>query len=946
MAGVDGPRIGPEAWNLLWGKLFEVEEEDHFERNGSSTDDDESNPGAPPVPPIPQTHRYNLSSLHNLHENGLRSADAAFPNPYSELRPVEEHFRGSSDGEAEGASLSSEAGESVYSNIGPAEPIDLAPATSQVRQAANLIDERHNNSQNSTPPPRDTSSSIVRGINSAPNSISSRVPPPSTSTSKPARPLASLSTLSTLSNPNLRQASRGSVLSTRSVPATPLGRQSGPSLYSNSPRRKIDSSRYGPALIVGKVEFDIDWKRGGRSKWYEGWLEAARTPGNATTPAYSVENSIYVGSGPTTAATERFHDILEEGGLATVRPQELHLPGLVSQRRRQEEKSELEAEDDFEEPAGGEDHFQKTPEKWVRSVSASNGSGGKSTLDPEAAPYVFSPSTVEDDSTRRYEPTAAMPRSSSLQNANGVLSPPLGSASPRGDGYELLATEAGDGYEQLDDEDDFDGEGTGEGLQELQRSEDNTEEEEEYNSLPLPSPTLLIPFIPINEDPLGDVFPSDEATWSQMKTVPKVEEERRDLAHEEKLVSATGLGIFGARVEDLSSMAPPGVVETSKKESFDEAGLPPPQDDVADVVAMLQPGTKTDKINLASPIHLASSPSAPAEGFVAPRQIEEPIEITAPLPPQVDVLVSTHDDEDSFANDASSRDTTASFRSPSSQRKGSHDWANSPGANKVLAIPSPVIEQPQFQYSDNLQSPDIGDDARRASTIGLMENLDDLERALAELSPRAKRTTASRAPSGDLFSPSPRSASSALPKSRAGSDAVSAVNQPPYRTGPPPLTSEVAGYSANSVLEQNAPVSPVIPFNVSSEALAVSNNFDAVTPKGSPSTRSESTTSRTPRSTSLSRRVAPPVGDNTSTSHPEVEMPRPPPPATNLNSEPPLIPEPVRSASPGRKSRSSKSSSRRGSEPSDKESPKEKSSFFQKPAFKFFRKSEGELQRP
>ncbi|GJN94472.1 hypothetical protein Rhopal_007552-T1 [Rhodotorula paludigena] len=234
----------------------------------------------------------------------------------------------------------------------------------------------------------------------------------------------------------------------------------------------------------------------------------------------------------------------------------------------------------------------------------------------------------------------------------------------------------------------------------------------------------------LQKDPLGDVFQSDEATWRSI-----AEDDSLARVEERDAIETTGLGITGTRnVSELEGTAAPGVLERRPEdETLDEQGLPPPQDDVRDVAAMLSSGASSQP-NLASPIRLGgSSDAAEDTGVFSPsshdddageREDGAPAARTSPFLPSH----STHTSI-STVNFTVRPPSTIASMSPEfvPQRKQRQGWTNVP----------PVVD-PTMSTSSSLSSiAPLATESQRSSTSGLMENLDDLERALADLSPRA-----------------------------------------------------------------------------------------------------------------------------------------------------------------------------------------------------------------
>lgn len=750
LAGEGGPRIGEEAWSLLWERLFQEEEEEILlEGENESATDEEYDDIAPPVPPIPRSHLANISHLHDLQDDGVAGGETAASTPLSERRIASDSDAALfSDAEHEQTrtSFSSDVDGSVYSQW----PEQEGAGSRRNRQG----------SASASAGRRPSTSSSRFGIG--------RGPPPSLPSSvSNSRGAKGLSSFSTSSQPNLRQTSRQSVTSTRSLHSRSYhnlypssGRSTSTGSYSAAP---LGGAGYGSSIVVGKVEFDIDWRRGGRSRWYEGWVEAAEnavTPGSSTLPSplpgYTDGTS---DGGERTMASRNVSS--GTNGPPPAR-QELHLPNLVGLRRTQEDSVEV-----LDRPPA--------PEMRVRTASGRSRAVESGMSGYSMAAVAGHSGVDEDDVPLRGSPRSASPspsRLSTRSRSSSILSPveegvaPLSSLFPDAvqqlgyapipaneeqgnsplsngddDSYAPLSPADDEGYAPLDDESYTPLAGNDAELDEelLPRKASVGSKEDslpsDYDDVESDLQTA--------GDPLGDVFPSDEATWQTMSVASAVAEEEEDEVRRESrelaMLETTGLGIMGARIEGLA--APAGVLERQEQdETNDEAGLPPPQDDVSDIVSLLKSGqseNKDDAVNLASPIHLSSSTFESAKSN------------RDSLTPRVAQLIEDDDDlatSSGRAPDvADSPPTSISDRAAQVQRRGVYDWAQSPNLDgeamdhDQIVAASPVVFPPTAEASPvarDLAPSGSHRESQRNSTIGLMEDLDDLERALEELSPR------------------------------------------------------------------------------------------------------------------------------------------------------------------------------------------------------------------
>ncbi|GAA5970541.1 hypothetical protein JCM11641_007347 [Rhodosporidiobolus odoratus] len=599
---------------------------------------------------------------------------------------------------------------------------------------------------------------------------------------------------------HLRQSSRTSFRSTShshrpasrssyALPSHPSFGARATSYGSHSPSLAPPLPNYGASVVVGKVEFDVHaTARAGR--WYQGWLAGA-----STGPSTGASSSC-APSATAAAASEPW--------------QELHLPGIVAAKNPQPQRSGFEAQHE-----DGRYHAYDAPDVRLRSATEqSNGLESAASNFSLAALVAHLP----DDPPRDYEDEqggrAAEEADSSIvdkdahnysRSSSSLPSRPVSGASSRGrepsekdaDDTPLMEeqeeAEAEQAYEPLGEDD---GEPETQSYQRMDDGSDDGsrygEEEDENFSQPRRRQEAA--------DPLGDIFPSDEATWRNMATDDSLP--RRS---ERDPLDMTGLGIVGARVAEIEASAAPGIVErVPEKDSWDERGLPPPQDDVAEVVALLgSTPSQQPQGNLASPIRLDSSSAAAESSGV--------------FPPSPARAMSGDDNATStpFAHTHSIHNSIStvqfSVRPPSTIASMSPEVVPSRKQRQGWTDIPPVVN-PSLSASSSLSSIAPLND-KRASTIGLMEDLDDLERALVELSPRAAaQSKASSSPFA--IAEGPAGIASAPPPPRTSS-ATSAPAGPlssrtPFRYGmlsPPADRAEVAFEHKQ---EQQDPVSSAV----------------------------------------------------------------------------------------------------------------------------------------
>ncbi|GAA5892640.1 uncharacterized protein JCM6883_007422 [Sporobolomyces salmoneus] len=720
-AGEGGPRISEAAWSLLWSRLFEEEQEVYLVAEDELSEEEDF---APPVPPIPRSHQEPLDDDAHSRE------------------PSDEQAIFSGDEDNERTSFSSDAGVDHDDASSPYDKTKSRRSSASASRQANI---------GRGPPP---------SLPSPGPASSSR---PSHRFSHSQQRYVSLPT-SANSSHNLRLSSRNSLRSARSgLPAyyypSPAASRSvshgsyAPSLLSTAP-----TPGYGASVIVGKVEFDIDRSRaqGGKGKWYDAWIEGAVSSESSEQPT---------GAGSTTTGGERW--------------QELRLPNLVKSKGII--SPPLETTSTEAEAFGFSDSFTSPPPSHqpedISSIENDNDLDGRArTLSGtsrgmESATSAWSlaamaerveqteakatqPSgeeeeVVEEDSIVDKEPIAAQ-ESRPLSNASTALA----ESEKDGEGIE------DHGYSQLEDEEesrhlnpasfsdsgDESSEYGGGGGEEELRSEAENDREPEHSQP--------------GKDPLGDIFESDEATWRSLAA-----DSSNPRQSENDSIETTGLGIVGARINELATTAPEGVVERLPEEqaSNERDELPPPENDIGEVFSMLQSAqtAATASGPLASPIRLDDPSSTPSHltTFTQSRETEGGENNLGDSPFRMSHSTNT---SVSTVNFNVRPPSTIASMSPEyvPQRKQRQGWSNVPAVVEASISPSSSM--------GSIAIPD----SQRASTIGLMENLDDLERALAELSPRANKLKSSptskhpeaipeeeASPSFSTFAPPPRSSS-------------------------------------------------------------------------------------------------------------------------------------------------------------------------------------------
>jgi len=748
-AGEGGPRISDGAWNLLWAQLMAEEEaeremllyeqqqrEQELLDSDDADDDEDYHAPPPPVPPIPSEHAaprqreqsedVGLFSDEQEHEHELVSQSSA--------------DGGASDGKA--------------------------------------------------PRPDNRASAIARaGLGRGP-------PPSSMSPGAGGKRFSSFPTaaLPSLARRSSRQSLRSASHRTAAQRASSYGYATAPpsarlasygsSRYTSGPASLFSPSTaggsaflpgYGASVVVGKVEFDIH--AGSRQgKWYEAWLASASQPGSsgtssASTPAVAASAPIKAVEQP----HQRWQELQLPGmvangvrappppeestarGLGIAAPQSAHetpsfdaatlasaafssssLAAMAGHSPTGSSRERALAPDDSSPVESEPTPLAETvalPPAHVYETSSQGDAHADSSIVDKLAP-TSSPDHVQlhpsDTSFGSLPPPSRAPSSlpsRPASTASTLMENDDSSASEHGSSdAHLVGGE--NGYAPLEDEDE---------AEHVVKPPASDADSDELRYGSATAEDGGEPSEPIRGDPLADVFESDEATWRSIAdddSFPRLEE--RDA------IETTGLGISGARhVANLEpAAAAPGVLERrAQDETLDERGLPPPQDDVRDVMSMLSstPTTATHPVNLASPIRLDSSGAAATDtGVFPPSPVQQVVDRERAFSHEQEERSSPFLPSHSAATSIST--VNFSVRPPSTIASMSPEYVQNrkqrQGWTSVPAVVDPALSTSSTMSSISAAG-GASDSARSSSSAGLMENLDDLERALADLSPRA-----------------------------------------------------------------------------------------------------------------------------------------------------------------------------------------------------------------
>lgn len=780
-AGEGGPRISEAAWSLLWSRLFEEEEEVYLVAEDTLSDDEDY---APPVPPIPRSHQA-------LDDDDSRSR-----------QPSDEQAIFSADEDHERTSLSSDADDasSKYDK-------------SEGRQASGSGGSRSfSTGQNG----------IGRG---PPPSLPSpdHGPRPSHRFSQSQQRYVSLPT--TANSANQRQSSRNSLRSARTglpayyYPSPAQSRSASYGSYAPSHVSTPPTPGYGASVIVGKVEFDIDRSRaqGGKGKWYDAWVEGA-VPAEATPP---------VALGTEVPATTNW--------------QELQLPELVKSKTNNPPEP-YGFNDSFTPPFSTDDNHDtrtRTISGTSRGMESATSAWSLAAMaerveqrEARQAQDIEEEENQGEDSIVDKEPitserSTSPLRSRPLSNASTAV---LESDKDTEETEEEEEEEVQDqGYSQLEDDEESEPLKAG-SFSDDSEEQAGSDESSEYGGTGGQEEEEVAKAVAEGRDPLGDIFESDEATWQSLAA-----DSSRPRLNVSASIETTGLGIVGTRIAELAPTAPEGVLERSSEEqaSLESEQSLPPQDDVAEVFSMLHSAqaAATSSGPLASPIRLEHSPGDSSES------------VTFPPSRELDDSESRQNSPFTMSHSTNTSVSTVNFnvRPPSTiasmspeyvpQRKQRQGWTN-----------VPAVIDPSLSTSSSSSSIALLD-SQRASTIGLMENLDDLERALAELSPRANKAKATQQAEAIPEEPTP-------PASDESHTSTTSFPRPP-RSSSRDVSAEDQGGPTR--FEPSSHLSPSVeerPGLLSTSSYASEESFvTAVAPETSPVVEPI----RIPRSSSLSK---------------------------------------------------------------------------------------------
>lgn len=514
---------------------------------------------------------------------------------------------------------------------------------------------------------------------------------------------------------------------------------------------------YGSSVVVGKVEFDVH-ASSRQGKWYESWLASAN-------PSPVVEAS----PAPFAAGFSRSVEDSEPTRMPSSESrQQLRLPSMLAHQMNPVKRSGFVAQpftfprrprdSDLSRAASSDDDGGET-----MSMMAGHGHAASPPEDLAEQMRPFGLPSIEDAGIVTPRPFHTRAASSVASRRDSIPSPERESTS--------RAQAEDSGYAPLDDGEDAVGlESTH--VRNASTSSKSTFAGSDDGSRYGAGSSRTLP----TADPLGDVFGSDEAVWRHIaddESLPR----QRDAA--DPIVS-TGLGITEASlIAGFPTAA--GVAERPIQPSE-----LPPQDDIADVAALLSPTSMsmpTASALLASPIRLDSSKEAADETGVFPSSSQAEKRASSFIP--------THATRRSIStvNFTVRPPSTVASRSPEeqAQRTNRHGWTEIPAV-----VDGTMSASTSISSIAGLTEESVGAESATASTIGLERNLDELEQALAELSPARAPTATPATPAKAAELPVERSIDeasghvtpSATPKEPVSPQPNSLLSsRPPFRYG-------------------------------------------------------------------------------------------------------------------------------------------------------------------
>ncbi|GAA5985411.1 hypothetical protein JCM10908_006965 [Rhodotorula pacifica] len=671
LSGESGPRIGDHAWNMLWGQLLAEEEAER---------------------------QHSLYGSRRAYDSGSEDEEGEETDDLPPVPPIpHEHSQNRIRRSSIGGTDSSDDAEGSALRDGSASTdlaaVRAAPTSSTAAQAA------LGRGMPASTPPNGKQARRIGSLPTLSHRNSSRHSLRTASATKGGLRVASSSYLYGALPASANTASSG--YSHRSVSYSP-------SVFSSNggPHSAPILPTYGSSVVVGKVEFDVH-SSSRQGKWYESWLASANT-----TPPSSQPMSQTASEASSTQqqlpASESRHELRLPSMLAHQMPG--RRAGFIAQPFTFPRKRNSDISRDGASSADGGEAVSTAAGHGHSESTASEASAGGPAEEDTVLSHRLADSSIET------------PRPFHSRKPSSVVSRTDSSISP--EERQSAETRAEDsGYAPLMDGED-DPSTIPSHLQHARTASSQSRAGDESDNTSRFGADRRL------SDPLGDVFGSDEVAWQRIagdEALPR----QTDHAHDG--IVSTGLGIAeAARIAGFPTA--PGVAERSFVDApsaqNSEVSLPQ-QDDIAEVAALLSPttvGPPGGSALLASPIRLDSAKEAASETGV--------FTTTSEGEKRASSFIPTHATRRSISTvnfTVRPASSSRSSRSPDelSQRVNRHGWTE-----------VPTVGQPSMSTSTSISSiaglteeSAVSGVSATASSIGLERNLNDLERALAELSP-------------------------------------------------------------------------------------------------------------------------------------------------------------------------------------------------------------------
>lgn len=724
--GDTGPRIGDHAWNMLWGQLLAEEESERQDALYGAPEDygfgsENDSEDAEGLPPVPPIPSEHAEQHRARRESSGGSGEADSATEAEESAPPSDHLSAAADGSATRAGSTTAA----QAALGRGMPASTPQNGKQARRIGSLptLSQTHGSRQCLRAGPSRGGGSNLRGASAS--YLYSSLPASAASSGRSNRSVSY--------SPSVFTAQGGP----RSAPVLPT---------------------YGSSIVVGKVEFDVH-SSSRQGKWYESWLASAKS----APVGQPVSQSLGEVSSQLPASESR---------------QELRLPSMLAHQMPGRRAGFIAQPFAFPRKRDSDvSHVASSDGGAAISTAAGHGHSGSTSSTADGSGFGVE-ARRDSMSNRLADSSVETPRPFHSRKPSSVVSRTESVVSPE----ERLpnGTRAEDsGYAPLpDSEDDAVAAGTHHHARTASSQSRSTNSSGADGGMPDAGDLTNRRH---HGDPLGDVFGSDEIAWQGIAG-----DDASSTRNADHGIVSTGLGIAEAgRIAGFPTAA--GVAEHAVAETLgprSSSSSLPPQDDVAEVAALLSPttvGPPNGSALLASPIRLDSVKEAVDDTGVFTSAADEKKRASNFIP--------THATRRSIStvNFTVRPPSTAASRSPEelSQRAHRQGWS------EVPAVVDPTMStSTSISSIAGLTEESVGGASATASSIGLERDLNDLEQALAELSPARSfpsRTNALPfAPSAETTAqPVPEGAASVLTQ-RETEEPLAEANAAMEATSPQP----------------------------------------------------------------------------------------------------------------------------------------------------------------